>query len=246
MNYKEFNEFRKRIKKKWFEHAKNFWWGDRLDSRFIALWYLKTLKNKRILDVGCGAGIVLSELEGSNQKYGVDISSTRVSLAKNILGDNANVQKADMFNLPFDKDSFDVVIFFGMFTEVEDNEERVRCLKEMERVLKEDGELIITVANKDYLCWGEKGSRVSYCILDSLLKDRFNKVIYGFNPLPEFPLFLPNRVIERIPWIWNILIYLMKKRFMYKYCRSFLVLAGKKFTCDGMQDFMKNKIDALF
>jgi len=46
MHYKNFAEFRKSVKAKWLNSARGLWWGDRLDSRFIALWYLKKFKSK--------------------------------------------------------------------------------------------------------------------------------------------------------------------------------------------------------
>ena len=66
------NEFVARIRSKWQRHAPHLWWGDRLDARFVVVDRLRSLAGARVLDIGCNAGIILSEVPGTNRRFGLD------------------------------------------------------------------------------------------------------------------------------------------------------------------------------
>ena len=65
-------EFRE-LKKKIISINSERWWGDDFDVRFHLLSKLMNIKNKRILDVGGGIGIISSELDNSNFCINLDI-----------------------------------------------------------------------------------------------------------------------------------------------------------------------------
>lgn len=225
INVKDFEIFRLRVKNKWLIYAKDFWWGDRLDSRFVASYYLRAIKDMKILDIGCNAGVVLSELDQSNFKVGLDKSSQALNIAKN-LNKNALIIKGDMFDLPVKSSSFNIVISMGML-ELVKADDKLSCLKEINRVLKKGGKLIITTPNRHYLSLLEKRNRIDYASLKELFSYDYEFEIYGFNPFPSFPFFLPNCIMERIPFIWHILTAMMINKVMLRYCRSFFVVASK-------------------
>lgn len=227
IDFKSFELFRKRVKEKWLSSARDLWWGDRLDSRFIALYYLKTIKNKKVLDVGCNIGVTLSELDDSNFKVGLDNEPRAIRIAKELNKDCVSLVDADMFRLPVKDGSFDAVIFLNMI-ELPDAEGKRMCLSEIRRVLKKNGVLIMTTPNRRYLSNIDKARRLDYISLKNMLEADYECNIYGFNPFPSFPYFLPNRVMEKVPFIWRILIFMMKNNVMTQYCRSFIVLARKR------------------
>jgi SAM-dependent methyltransferase len=121
----------------------------------------------------------------------------------------------------------DAVVLFGML-EFPVMEDKLRCLKEATRILKKGGELVITTPNRLYLSRTEKPNRLDYDMLNDLLKDGYDIKIYGFNPFPTFPYFLPNAVMEKIPFIWHILLWMMKNDIMVRRCRNFFVIARKR------------------
>jgi SAM-dependent methyltransferase len=98
-----------------------------------------------VLDVGCGTGIFAREAlkrVGINGKVtGIDLNESMLSVGRRLQPEIA-WQQGDVVKLPFDDDAFDVVgsQFVLMFLP-----DRVASLKEMWRVLKPGGRLIISV-----------------------------------------------------------------------------------------------------
>ncbi|MDP2664322.1 MAG: methyltransferase domain-containing protein [bacterium] len=101
--------------------------------------------NEKILDVGCGNGR-LYELfkERTIDYYGVDFSEELVGIAGKRYP-QFKFQVADALNLPFPDNFFDKVFGVAIFHHIPSKELRMRFLKEMKRVLKPEGRLIMTV-----------------------------------------------------------------------------------------------------
>ena len=95
-----------------------------------------TLKGN-ILDFGCGSKPYESLFKTANSYIGVDIE---------VSGHNHKESKVDFFYdgkiLPFDDNHFDVVVCFEVFEHVFNIEE---VLAEINRVLKSDGQLLISI-----------------------------------------------------------------------------------------------------
>ena len=98
----------------------------------------------RIIDVGCGFGalnIVLAHRFVDSEIVGIDLSDALLRLANRSaqaadLGDRVRFEKADVHQIPYDDDSFDVVINTNMVHLVSDP---VLMLNEIERILVPDG-----------------------------------------------------------------------------------------------------------
>lgn len=105
----------------------------------------KALKDMRILDVGCGAGGELRNFirYGAlpENLYGIDLLPDRIELAKR-LSPNINFICDDASNLPYDNESFDIVMQFTVFTSILDNDMKLKIASEMLPVLKPDGIII--------------------------------------------------------------------------------------------------------
>lgn len=101
--------------------------------------------NEKILDVGCGNGR-LYELfkERTIDYYGVDFSEKLIEIAGKRYP-QFKFQVADAFNLPFPDSFFDKVFSIAVFHHIPSEELRMRFLKEIKRVLKPEGSLVITV-----------------------------------------------------------------------------------------------------
>lgn len=218
--------FAKRITRAWMRHAPRFWWGDRLDSRFLATEAVAQLRHQRILDVGCNAGVLLSEMDASNVCVGIDRSAEALRIAR-ALSPSAGLAQADMFRLPFRAEAFDVVIFCNML-ELPPHVQKGGALDETARVLRPGGRLYLTTPNRRYLRYRSGEPFVTYEELRDLLRPAFVSDIKGFNPLPPFPYGLPNGLLARVPGIWALLTALMERNVATRHACSFFVTAVKR------------------
>lgn len=105
---------------------------------------------KRVLDVGCGNGYVLSKYakEGA-EVYGIDITPTAIQLCEKrfdyfeLKGD---FREANAEQLPFEDNYFDCVCSMGVLHHVPNTE---KAISEIFRVLKPGGRLIVMFYHKN-------------------------------------------------------------------------------------------------
>lgn len=103
----------------------------------------------RVLDLGCGAGVLSERLvESGFQVTCADASADMVELCRQRLarfaGSSHEVLQANCLALPFPDGSFDVVVTLGMFGYFD---EVTQALREIRRVLRPGGTLILSVRN---------------------------------------------------------------------------------------------------
>lgn len=101
------------------------------------------LSGKRILDVGCGPGVQVQFLTGSNEVHGIDISRPALELAarEGLITHRFNVEE---HGIPFPAEYFDVVICTDLLEHLFDPE---FVLREIRRVLRKDGYAVLAVPN---------------------------------------------------------------------------------------------------
>ena len=99
--------------------------------------YLVTSEKRTIIDIGCGPGWLLSTLDDSWNKFGVEISSFAADIAKQH-GDIACVS-VENFVAPLE--SFDVVILHHVIEHLADP---LRVIEKIHQMLKPGGLLIIS------------------------------------------------------------------------------------------------------
>ena len=97
----------------------------------------------RVLDFGCGPGSVsvgLAKAIEPGELHGIDMEQSQIDLARSIAEagghHNAIFQVADVIDLPFEDDSFDVVHGHAVLVHVPDTQ---AALAEVKRVLKPGG-----------------------------------------------------------------------------------------------------------
>jgi len=105
--------------------------------------------DSKILDIGCGFGKTVIELckKGYKNIYGVDINESGIKFAKTHalqLDSNPHFSIGNATSLPFSEAVFDFVINQAFWTTVISKEERVEIIKEIGRVLKDNGVIYIT------------------------------------------------------------------------------------------------------
>lgn len=100
-----------------------------------------SLRKGKILDIGCGSYPYFLINTDFNEKYGIDPS---LKLSE-IIDNKLNLQTFDVAKntLPFKDSYFDVVTMLAVFEHI-DNSKLLSVLKEIERVLKNNGLFIIT------------------------------------------------------------------------------------------------------
>jgi len=111
----------------------------------IVLNQIEDCTEKRILDIGCGDGVLAYLLTRETRAHviGVDVSGEAVKFAREKSRDidNTEFMQASAYCLPFKPNSFDYVISSDV---IEHLKEPQKMLAEIKRVFNETGKVIIT------------------------------------------------------------------------------------------------------
>ena len=99
-------------------------------------------KNGKILDVGCGESLTSKYLKKGYYTVGIDFSDAACKLARK---NTDKVVKGDIFKMPFKKNEFDIVFNQSVIHTVD---KPLLLLKEMSRVTKRPGMIILTVPKR--------------------------------------------------------------------------------------------------
>lgn len=109
----------------------------------------KIAPGSRILDLGCGPGIVAAELSKAGYRVScMDFSSRLLLRARDMLKEETRFSpsfvQADGHSLPYRSGSFDGIVCIGVTSWVSDP---VVVMREIARVLRPGGTLVITAVN---------------------------------------------------------------------------------------------------
>lgn len=130
---------------KWEKHINNAETKKRLKVVFLDLLKGVSLKNKKFLEIGCGLGYFsLEALNRAAKVTAVDVGKNLVAITKNRVRKGKFIV-ASASELPFRNNSFDIVLCTEVIEHV-DNQKA--AFKEMFRVLKKGGYLVLTTPNK--------------------------------------------------------------------------------------------------
>jgi len=194
-----------------------------------ALDYLQVRQGKKILDVGCGTGQLLSAAnERGLQTYGLDISQKAIQIAENICPD-ANLSTGRAENLVFPDNEFDYVVCLGALEHFLDIG---KSLEEMIRVGKESARFCFMVPNEDYLFWklsGTKGTEQQeinetlYSLEEwkKIFSDRglqvkkIHKDLWRLNEKDVFESFNPITILYNL--FYKLIFGLLPLRYTYQY-----------------------------
>lgn len=102
-------------------------------------------KGTRILDIGCGEGVIASKLKG-DEVVGIDISRNALRYGQRNYGKIVEFVLASAMNLPFKDASFDCVTAFELIEHLTP-EDMHKCLKEIKRVCVPNGRIVISTPN---------------------------------------------------------------------------------------------------
>lgn len=109
--------------------------------------FANKLEPNSILDVGCGEGFTLNKLHNEHfcdKLEGIDNSDEAIKIGKKLFPD-IKLNKADIYKLPYNKDSFDLVISTEVLEHLENPE---KALSEILRVAKKY--VLLSVPNEPF------------------------------------------------------------------------------------------------
>jgi SAM-dependent methyltransferase len=177
----------------------NFWFKSR--NRFISFLFKKYLKNNIILEtleIGCGTGFVLSELQKNKNLNltGAEVFIEGLSYAAKRLPD-VNFIQLDAVEMPFE-DELDVICTFDVLEHIEQD---TTVIKNIYKALKPGGYFFISVPQHQWLWsvtddFSNHKRRYSKKELINKLKDSGFRILYTSSfVFLLFPIMLLSRMI---------------------------------------------------
>jgi ubiquinone/menaquinone biosynthesis C-methylase UbiE len=149
---------------------------------------LKFRPGERILDIGSGPGLLASEIGeivgSGGYVFGVDLSPHMTAIAARRCADKPWIefQTADAVSVPCPDGAFDVVISTQVFEYISD---LTKALKEVYRVLRPGGRMLILDTDWDSLVWHSSD------------RMRMNRILEAWNDHCADP-FLPRTLASRL------------------------------------------------
>jgi len=135
----------------------NYWWtiGNYENLKNFPHWQeivrlLQNYKNNgTLLDIGCAYGLLVNATSKHFESYGIDISQFAIKKSKRYC--NGNISKASATNVPFKNEAFDIITVIDTLEHIHHLKQ---CLKEIIRVLKKHGILLLQLPNPSiwHLC----------------------------------------------------------------------------------------------
>ena len=147
-------------------------------------------KNKYVLEIGCGNGIgtkLIMKYFAPQKVYATDLDKRMIELAiKKNTNPNIHFEIGDASNLQYENNQFDAIFDFGIIHHIPNWKD---CLKELKRVLKFGGELIIEDLSI------ETFNTFSGKILKKLFKHPYDKM-YNINEFIDYLKYLGFQIFK--------------------------------------------------
>jgi SAM-dependent methyltransferase len=136
-----------------FARFSQYWWSNRF---FAILARRYGRRGSRLLEIGCGLGHLVGQLEGDFKTIGLDINEWALQNEAKQVAPDSGLQVASAEELPFADGTFGVIIIKHI---VEHLPHPDRAIRELGRVLAPGGVLILATPNLDSLLKPWKGER---------------------------------------------------------------------------------------
>jgi 2-polyprenyl-6-hydroxyphenyl methylase/3-demethylubiquinone-9 3-methyltransferase len=180
------NDFYHDLGEGWYDHSNHPVALLRAENAARIPWVAKRLSpGSKVLDVGCGAGLLANALaKMGHQVTGIDLSETSLTVAKaHDETKSANYLTANAYSLPFQNNEFDAVCAMDVLEHVE---EPHLLIGEAARVLKPKGVLFFHTFNRTLLSYLMVIKGVEWCVQNTPRN------------MHVYPLFIKPRELEDI------------------------------------------------
>jgi SAM-dependent methyltransferase len=181
-----------------FKIQKKHWWfvtKKKIILDLIAK-YLPKTQSQKILDIGCGSGLMLESLKEVGQTFGMDMDDDAISFSKEIF--SGPVEKGMLPNgIPYPNESFSFVVLLDVIEHVDNP---VEALKAVRARLMDGGKAFISVPAFMFLWSGHD--------------DRNNHKIRYDLPLLKAQLLEAGFTVEAISYFNTLLfpiVYIVRK-----------------------------------
>jgi len=182
-------------------NEERWWWSVGRRALIDKLWkrYGKRQRRdeaKRVLDIGCGPGSTLKEMEKVGAGYGLDVSETALKYCHD-RGLNT-VALAGAAALPYRDELFDLVTSIDVLEHVEDD---VDAIREMQRVTRPGGVIIFTVPAFNFL-WSRRDEQCHHVRRYRLSEVKKKAAEAGLKPVRttyiNLPLLVPLFLLVKV------------------------------------------------
>ncbi|MGB7978926.1 MAG: bifunctional 2-polyprenyl-6-hydroxyphenol methylase/3-demethylubiquinol 3-O-methyltransferase UbiG [Chlamydiales bacterium] len=158
------NDFYEELSEGWYTASDHPIALLRAENRVRVPWIIGEIgRNKTVLDVGCGAGILANALSlAGHQVFAIDLSVSSLEAAqKHDVTHRVAYQIANAYSLPYPDSSFDVVCAMDVLEHVE---EPNLLISEASRVLKPGGLFFFHTFNRNVLSYFLIIKGVEWCV----------------------------------------------------------------------------------
>lgn len=138
--------------------------------KFIKRYLDKIPKNIKIIDLGCGEGVLVEEYKNE----GWDIVGLDYNYSSKF------VIKGDITDLKFKDQTFDLVLALDIIEHLSFDEQE-KALSEISRILKRDGRVLISIPNLAHFA-----SRITFLLSGKLLRTSMVDRHKGDRPIGEY------------------------------------------------------------
>lgn len=159
--------------------------------------FLDKQKGKKILDAGCGEGVLVEKYK----KKGYDIEGIDPNYESEF------VKTVSILKTDYKDNTFDIVLLLDVLEHLSYSDQYI-ALKEIKRILKRDGLLIMSVPNLANLT-----SRIKFFLFGKLSRGDKDWNHIGERPFPEYKSLLESHKFKveeiygitiTIPFLWQI------------------------------------------
>ncbi|MEJ2263730.1 MAG: methyltransferase domain-containing protein [Anaerolineales bacterium] len=111
--------------------------------RLLGIRMFRPEADMEVLDVGCGTGLHLELFQRFQCRlHGIDSSPSMLNIARNRLGEAADLRLGDASRMPYGGQSFDLITSMLVLHEMR-HQTRITVINEMKRVLKDSGHILL-------------------------------------------------------------------------------------------------------
>ena len=200
-----------------------YFFGDLFDARFYIASILSKKPTKVMLDIGCGAGVLLN-CTNAELKIGLDTSLESLKAAKS-LNPLMQLIQGDATQLPFKSDYFEYIMAMHLIPVVNNfqGDDWKKSASELKRISTESSKIFLTGANRMSRHFEKthpiesRRKYLTYSEQAEFFRDDFDVSVEGYGPHSKFVMY-PFKIIFKIPD--SVVSILKLESMLYRFLRS--------------------------